>query len=65
MINPILPVLPLLSFLFSPPPVPPDVHALHQRVLTLDTHADAPIMLQKEGFDVSQRHNTRKGWLAD
>ena len=60
MTNPILPILPFLSLLFSPPVAPPDVHKLHQRILTLDTHADAPIMMQKAGFDVSQRHNTKK-----
>jgi len=60
MTNPILPILPLLSFLFSAQPAPPDAHKIHQRVLTLDTHADAPIMLQKEGFDVGERHDTKK-----
>jgi len=60
MTNPLLPLLPLLSFLFSPAATPPDVHKIHQRVLTLDTHADAPIMMQKDGFDVSQRHDTKK-----
>lgn len=43
-------------------PAPPDkkVAKLHQRVLTLDTHADAPIMLQKDGFDVGKAHNTKR-----
>jgi len=29
-------------------------------MLTLDTHADAPIMLQKSGFDVGARHDTKR-----
>jgi len=29
-------------------------------MLTLDTHADAPIMLQKFGFDVGARHDTKR-----
>ncbi len=33
---------------------------LHQRILTLDTHADAPIMLQKEGFDIGVAHDTKR-----
>lgn len=60
MTNPLLPLVPVLSFLFSPAATPPDVHKIHQRVLTLDTHADAPIMMQKEGFDVGRRHDTKK-----
>lgn len=42
-------------------PVPPKkVHKLHQRILTLDTHADAPIMMQKAGFDVGKPHDTHR-----
>jgi membrane dipeptidase len=33
---------------------------LHDRILTLDTHADAPIMMQKLGFDVGVTHDTKK-----
>lgn len=36
------------------------VDALHNRVLTLDTHADALIMLQKPGFDVGVSHDTQR-----
>jgi membrane dipeptidase len=36
------------------------VHKIHQRVLTLDTHADAPIMMQKPGFDVGAAHDTKR-----
>ncbi|KAB7729234.1 membrane dipeptidase [Rudanella paleaurantiibacter] len=35
--------------------------AIHARVLTLDTHADAPINLQKEGFDLGVAHDVKKG----
>jgi membrane dipeptidase len=42
------------------PPQLSRVQQLHQRILTLDTHADAPIMMQKLGFDVGQRHDTRR-----
>ncbi len=43
-------------------PVPPSqkVARLHRRILTLDTHADAPIMLQKPGFDLGVTHNTAR-----
>ncbi|WP_228724370.1 dipeptidase [Spirosoma sp. KUDC1026] len=34
--------------------------SLHDRTLTLDTHADAPIMMQKPGFDVGKTHDTKK-----
>lgn len=55
-ILPLFPFLPFLTlWLF-----PPDVHRVHQRVLTLDTHADAPIMLQKAGFDVGVAHDTKR-----
>ena len=33
---------------------------LHRRILTLDTHADAPTMLQQEGFDIGVAHNTKR-----
>lgn len=33
---------------------------IHQHVLTLDTHADAPIMMQKPGFDVGASHDTKR-----
>ena len=58
MLRSFVPLLPffLLPFLLSPP----DVHRIHQRILTLDTHADAPIMLQKSGFDVGARHDTKR-----
>ncbi|MCK8491300.1 MULTISPECIES: dipeptidase [Spirosoma] len=33
---------------------------IHQRILTLDTHADAPINMQRPGFDVGVTHDTKK-----
>lgn len=62
MANPFLPFVPLLPFLLSPFAFAPpkDAHRIHQRILTLDTHADAPILMQKAGFDVSQRHDTKR-----
>ncbi|MFD1144218.1 dipeptidase [Larkinella insperata] len=32
-------------------------HKIHQRILTLDTHADAPIMMVQKGFDVGEQHD--------
>jgi membrane dipeptidase len=34
--------------------------SLHDRILTLDTHADAPTMMQKPAFDVGVAHDTKK-----
>ncbi len=45
---------------FSPQPPGKKTARLHQRILTLDTHADAPIMMQKEGFDVGVAHDTKR-----
>lgn len=33
---------------------------IHQEALTVDTHADVPINMMKEGFDVSKRHDYDK-----
>ncbi|GAB3688392.1 dipeptidase [Spirosoma flavus] len=41
-------------------PVLAKARKIHQRVLTLDTHADAPIMMQKAGFDVGTVHDTKR-----
>lgn len=30
---------------------------IHQKAFTVDTHADAPINMMKEGFDIAQKHN--------
>lgn len=57
----------LLSFLYTSPcllagPLPPGkkISRFHQRMLTLDTHADAPIMMQKAGFDIGVAHDTKR-----
>ncbi|GAB3503703.1 dipeptidase [Spirosoma knui] len=57
------PFLPFFFTFLSPLPEDPDpkkVHQLHQHILTLDTHADAPIMMQTPGFDVGVAHNTKR-----
>lgn len=41
-------------------PITQKARKIHQRVLTIDTHADAPIMMQKPGFDVGKSHDTKK-----
>ncbi len=33
---------------------------IHQRVLTLDTHADTPLRMIEPGFDMSERHDPRE-----
>ncbi|MBC8152619.1 MAG: membrane dipeptidase [Bacteroidetes bacterium] len=33
---------------------------IHQRILCLDTHADAPIMMQKPGFDIGVAYDTKR-----
>lgn len=35
--------------------------AIHKRILTLDTHADAPINLQKDDFDIGITHDMKQG----
>ncbi len=35
-------------------------HKIHEQAYAVDTHADAPIMLQKEGFDVGVSHDTKR-----
>lgn len=46
----------LLLLSLSPPK---KVHKLHQRILTLDTHADAPINMMKPGFDAGKAHDVK------
>jgi membrane dipeptidase len=63
MTSALFPILPLLFTLFSPEqddPTPKKIHQIHQRILTLDTHADAPIMMQRPGFDVGTSHDTKR-----
>jgi membrane dipeptidase len=59
MVNFLLPFLLLLSSV-SDDPIAKKARKIHQRVLTLDTHADAPIMMQKPGFDVGVSHDTKR-----
>jgi membrane dipeptidase len=33
---------------------------IHQKAITIDTHADVPIMMAKEGFDISKLHDFSK-----
>ncbi len=33
---------------------------IHAQALTIDTHADVPIMMMKDGFDVAQKHDFEK-----
>ncbi|WEK40485.1 MAG: dipeptidase [Candidatus Brevundimonas colombiensis] len=37
--------------------VPPDVRALHERLLVLDTHLDTPALLARPGWDILKRHS--------
>ncbi|QDK77779.1 membrane dipeptidase [Spirosoma sp. KCTC 42546] len=59
-----LTLLALSSLVISKPaeedPITKKAQKIHQRVLTLDTHADAPIMMQKPGFDVGTSHDTKR-----
>ncbi|WP_420150419.1 dipeptidase [Spirosoma sp.] len=41
-------------------PIIKKARKIHQKVLTLDTHADAPIMMQKPGFDMGTTHDTKR-----
>lgn len=34
--------------------------AIHERVLTLDSHVDTPLMLMREGFDMGHRNDPRQ-----
>ncbi|RRB02187.1 dipeptidase [Larkinella rosea] len=56
--NPILALFLLLAIFFLPADrLTRKAHKIHQRILTLDTHADAPINMVKDGFDVGERHD--------
>ena len=39
------------------PVVTPEVRALHERALVLDTHFDSAFSLSRPGWDVTQRHS--------
>lgn len=57
-------VLALGSFTAHSPvdddPIVKKARKIHKQVLTLDTHADAPIMMQQPGFDVGVAHDTKR-----
>lgn len=36
---------------------PIDPHKLHERILTLDTHLDTPMNLERPGWDIAARHD--------
>lgn len=41
----------------SPEEITKEALAIHDRVLTLDTHADTPLRMIQPGFDMSERHD--------
>jgi len=49
----------------EPPIASKAVRRLHERILTLDTHADAPINMMKPGFDPGERHDRQGGTQID
>ncbi|MGA0560106.1 dipeptidase [Larkinella sp. VNQ87] len=55
--NPISSFLLLFLFVLPPDRLERKAHKIHQRMLTLDTHADAPINMVRPGFDVGERHD--------
>jgi len=40
-------------------PVTPEVRALHERLLTLDTHLDTPAHFHRPGWDMADRHSLK------
>jgi membrane dipeptidase len=50
-----------LNALATDDPISKKARRIHARVLTLDTHADAPINLQKDDFDIGVAHDVKKG----
>jgi membrane dipeptidase len=56
--NPIFSSFLLLTVFFMPSDrITRKAHKIHERILTLDTHADAPINMVKDGFDIGMRHD--------
>ena len=43
-------------------PSDPDVLALHDRLLTLDSHLDTPLRVALPGFDIRRRHDPHKDY---
>ena len=51
-------ILPVAVMAAAPlPVVTPEVRALHERLLVLDTHFDSAFSLSRPGWDVTQRHS--------
>ena len=46
-------------------PLSPEVHALHERLLVLDTHLDTPMNLVKPGWSILDRHTVEEGSQVD
>lgn len=46
-------------------PVSAEVHALHERLLVLDTHLDTPMNLVKPGWSILDRHSVEDGSQVD
>ena len=58
----------LFSLFFSTSDLVPDEEtveqraaAIHDAVLTIDTHVDTPLLLIQPGFDIAKKNNPRKG----
>jgi membrane dipeptidase len=53
-------VLPIATLAQTDAALIQKAHQIHERAYCVDTHADAPIMLQKPGFDVGISHDTKR-----
>lgn len=49
--------LPFLVFAQNEAKLYKKAEKIHRKAFTVDTHADAPINMMKEGFDIAQKHN--------
>lgn len=49
--------LPFLVFAQNEAKLLRKAEKIHRKAFTVDTHADAPINMMKEGFDIAQKHN--------
>jgi membrane dipeptidase len=53
--------LPALTFAQAPTvKMSPKAAKIHEKALTIDTHADVPINMMKEGFDIAVEHDYEK-----
>jgi membrane dipeptidase len=46
----------------TPSPAMSDVRALHERLITLDTHLDTPILFSRPGWSILDRHDARQDY---